>query len=261
MTDDLVLKLDGEGVKPGTIPLVDLAYILDQLAKAVKSVAEASGLEGGALDLSLVEVTDGSGKFSLAASAPATRHVRKIVAAINSRDGSLLPFPARQNVSAIHGRTRSRGWDLELYSKNRSKEAAFRAVVKPNTQLFDTPRITGGTSIVATVNRAGGVLNCRAELQLADGTTINAKVNSKELTEKLGTLLYKTVELNGIAVWNSENLTLHSFKVTSLGDYSLETSDPSTALVQLRGVSELWESVNVAPFLSDLRQGGSEVVE
>jgi hypothetical protein len=263
MTDDEIeLKIDGRDVRPEAISVGDLAYILDNLERAVKAVARANGDDPEAVLITLAGVQTGSGKFPLKANNPARSHTTTVVMAIEQRDASLLPPDARRYIGNVHGRIRTKNWSCEINGKSRNG-VPFRALVRPDTPLFESPKTWGATSIVAKVIKAGGEGRHRsAELRLADGTHITAKISSHDLTIELGGSLFKELELHGRAIWDANTWHIQTFTITDIGPFRKETSNPTLALEQLREANGgFWDTIDVSTYLNDLRAGDSGVFQ
>jgi len=126
--------------------------------------------------------------------------------------------------------------------------------VTPTEKLIDKPLVRGGTSVLAYVNKVGGS-TCRAEIHLSSGQKISAKVKKKALAEELGRLLYRQVELRGIATYRSETMEMREFEIQDIGRYSGD--DPAEAIQTLAEFDgERWGSVDVVGHVEKLRHNG-----
>jgi hypothetical protein len=252
--DEVVFTIDGRDVHPDSVSVGDLAYVLDNFERAVKAVATANGDDPESILITLDDIREGSGTYALKANNPARAHATTIALAIDQRDSSLLPPNARRYISNVHGRGRTKNWSFGISGKSRNG-SDFRAIIRPNTQLFDAARTFGATSVVATVIKAGGEAGRRvAELRLADGDYLTAKVASHDLAVELGHCLFKEVELIGRAIWNTDNWRLYKFTITEIGPYRKESSNPALAIEQLREVTGgFWDSINVTQYMNGLR--------
>lgn len=254
MTDDVTLTLDGKDVSPETVDARDLAYILENLARAVREVAYAAGDSPESVQMSLTSVVTGSSGYTFTANNPGRAHTATVVSAIELGDGTALPFKARKCLSAIHGRIRKHNWTLEIAGKTQSGHP-YRTLIRPKARLFDAPRIWGDTSILATIIKAGGESGRRiAEIRMTDGSHFTAKVSTVDLAKRLGKLLYEQVELHGKAIWNAESNLLDTFTITSIGPYRKDASNPPLALEQLSKLTQgHWDTIDVASYLKELR--------
>lgn len=171
------------------------------------------------------------------------------------KDGTLLSPKARDAVKRIHGRAKKSGWSSFGIESWESSKSVRKVLVEPSRKLFDSPRIQGGTSVLAHVIKAGGdVGRRRAEIKLPDARRINAQVKTQDLTEKLGHLLYQTVELTGHAVYNSQTIELVELEIRAIGTFA--GSDPIEAVQQLPDLGGGgWEGVKVVDRIEDFRNG------
>jgi hypothetical protein len=259
MADDLTFILDGEDILPGAVALADLGYMLQQFELAVKDVARSVGDNPEAIKIALTEIRSGSVEYALVANNPAKQHTAAIAAAVNHRDGTSIPWSARRKVELIHGRAKKKNMAFGVRGE-KSPGIQFSFKVQPNDKLFDAPRTRGATSILAYIIKAGGDPgNLTSEIRTSDGQRLTAAVRSEDVALQLGALLHQTVELHGVAVWNSENWKLHHFSIDEVGAYRKKDSDPVAALGQLHAISgEFWDQIDVTAYFNDLRSGGAE---
>ncbi|NOY42803.1 MAG: hypothetical protein GXP26_13335 [Planctomycetes bacterium] len=254
MTKEAFFKIESEGLNPRTMPLGDLAYILENLNKAVSEIAEANGCEQKNIRISLAEIREGSEECVFVCGPETHQYFTEMAVAIESRDPSLIPEQARTRISNIHARTKKRGWvfGISEYEKNGRD---YRVYVTPDDTLFDKPRTMGATSIVARILKVGAEDdNWSVRLRLPDGAKLTAKVKTESLACQLGRLLTKRVELHGKSTWNSENWRLHAFQVESIGDYVEEDSDPLNAMKLLQeATGGFWDTIDVDAHIQDLR--------
>ncbi|MGV3485362.1 MAG: hypothetical protein ACO1RT_13165 [Planctomycetaceae bacterium] len=263
MNDEIVFVVDGKvddkPARPDTLPLKDIAYVLEKFAAAVQAISDTEDHFAGRIELYLVSIENGSGRYLLKSDNRGHKHAGTIIDALDRRDGTRLPLRARRAIESIHGRTKKHGWEFGIESRT-SSGGLRQITVAPRRKLFNEPAAQGGTSVLADVIKAGGEIgNCRALLKLPDGTLVNAKVKTKELTEQLGSLLYKRVELVGDATWSTETLKIAEFTIYSLGQYSSLESDPVATLKLLSELSDgAWEQIDVSAYIAELREGGAE---
>lgn len=255
--DQIVLTIEGEGISPETIDVGDLAYVLGNFQRAVEAIAEHDAPLGGPVKVSLSAVTDGSGRYTLSTSPSTRAHAATAIAAIETRDSSRLPYKARKCLQAIHGRGKKYEWGFKLEERTAAGVISATAFSSDEDQLFDRPRLYGATSIIANIIKAGGESTSRtAILRLPDGTTLQAGVSSQALTEQLGGMLYRTVELHGTAVWSSEDQKITRFTIKEVGGYRLEQSDPHAALGELSEAADgFFDELDVDDYVRRLRLG------
>jgi hypothetical protein len=253
MPKEIFFTIDGHGIRPETMPLGDLAYILDNWSKAIGDVADAAGHGAGSIQISLVQVSDGSNRCHLTCGTRTYQFALAIATAIALRDPSRIPESAKERIANIHARTKSRDWSFGIGEYSAAVE--YLAYISPGDTLFEEPKTYGATSIVAKILRVGAEEGrFSARLRMPDGAKLTARIQSESRVCSLGSLLTKHVELHGRAIWNPDDWRLQSFTVESLGEYIQEESDPAGALEELKGAtSGFWETVDVDSYLRELR--------
>lgn len=251
-------EINRERIRPGNLPLKDVAYVLEQLAVAINELAadDQKSSVGKRVSVNLVGISDGSGRYVLQSDDAGHRYANKIIDALENRDGSKLSPKARNAVTRIHGRAKKSGWSEFKIESRQSGGRVHSVSVLSTQQLFRKQRLIGDTSLLATILKAGGEQGktC-AEIRLIDGQRVNAKVKTKELTESLGRLLYQTVELKGRAVYDAETMVLDQFAVFEIGEYG--SLDPAVALSQISVIdADRWIGVDVTAHLNGIRSEG-----
>lgn len=249
MSNKIALTINGEGVSPETVPIADLIHILSQFSTALKATAESQGTLPRNINISLVDIRDGSDELTLHTDAKTHKHAQRIVDSLSSGDASGLPAKARNSLQNLWSRLNSRKWDVEVSRNGKSTAATIRH----DKPLFGSTTTAGTTSVVAYIIRAGGD-DPTVAIKLQTGERLTAAVESRDLAQSLGKLLYKNVELIGEAMWATADFKMLTFRVTEIGKYVQEQSDPAATLETLSRLSGgLWDEIDPDEYLSDMR--------
>ena len=128
------------------------------------------------------------------------------------------------------------------------------AAIDADTSFLTNALVNGLTTLVARIDRIGGVDRPTAQLLLLpDGRRLNAKISSRQLAAELAGDLYKTLSLEGEATWSTADWRLEEFKITAKGPYS-SGIDVADALKQLAVIAgDAWDEIDPDEFISSLR--------
>jgi len=249
VADEIRIQIDGDGVRPDTVQLMDLISILNNFHAAVLETARAGGTPREDVRISLTKIESGSD--TLVFSSDPRTHVaaQRIVKAIESQDETIIPPRARKNLTNIWTRTIKNKWSVKI--DPRSSPAATITHAK---RVFRVRKSKGSTSLLCHVILVGGKGRPTVKIQLPTGEVLTADVANRDLAEEIGKRLYKTIELRGRVTWSMRDWSIQEFFVQSIGDYCKETSDPGLALRNLSDLSRgSWDSVDPNQFIEDLR--------
>jgi hypothetical protein len=257
MSDDIEIRLTGEGIRPGLVRSHELAEILAAVEDFVSAEAAHASPDARREEIvvGLYEIGDSSiglrFKTSFAAVAvPAFVAASQHVAAGDFH--SLSP----QSLKPLQV--------IADFAKRRGATAEFKAGVvrepiakiDASTVIPQQPRITGLTEITAKTLRVGGKIP-RAMLEMLDGTVIYCEI-PEDVAVELGHRLYKLSTFTGTATWDSTTLELEYFKIESFR--SFEAQGFSKTLADLRseiGLSFI-QTGDVNQLASSLRRGEDE---
>jgi hypothetical protein len=257
MTDEIEVRLYGEGISPGLVRSHELAEILEAIEDFV--VAETLRRDPSAtrdeIIVGLLQVADRSlglrFKASLASVAiPAFIAGSQAIAAGQFHElspHSLKPLQVLAGFSRRHNATA----ELKLPERD-----APLVTIAPETVIPEQTRITGATEMTAKVLRVGGKVP-RAMLELLDGTVIYCDLPI-ELARELGHRLYDVATLTGVATWNAATLDVEEFTISSLTEFP--ERDPSETFRDLRKLigPQLEQLGDVLSLVTRLRQVGDE---
>lgn len=224
-TGHTTLRLHGGSISPGKIPLGTLSRMLEELGKLYQGVS-ATPDSGTAFSISLVEVSEGSARYSFAFadSAPGAKRTRLLTRTLSQRDARELPSklvtPMKSFLRIIQ---KDLGCSLDWYLQGSNAPSASLA---PDQKIaFPEKYIVGGqTTLRATVKRVGGSTP-RVRLQVPGMERELSCEVERELAEQFAQHLYKTVDADGIGEWESDTVSLKRFVPSSVtavpeADYS-----------------------------------------
>lgn len=231
MTEDIEIRLKGEGIRPGLVRSHELAEILEAVEDFVSYEAERASPDVRREDLvvGLYAIADESiglrFKASLAAiTLPAFVGASQLVASGAFHD---LAPQSRKALQVIAGFTKRHDATAEF--KVAGKELPI-ATITAETIIPEEVRITGLTEITAKTIRVGGKVP-RAMLELLDGTVIYCEVSSAVAME-LGHHLYKLGSFTGQATWRAADLLLDEFQILAFHPFAAR--DPLEMFAELR---------------------------
>ncbi len=245
--------MKGEGVRPESVSVKDLAEFMELWEGAIKSTAKANGvmlpMTEGEPVISLVSVDVGSNKLTMYAARTFLPVVWMISSAIASNDILTLPREAREKLHKVCLLAQKREWEIELSKDGElfptSLITKMNAIPKPGEEV-----VHGFTTLIGKCERIGGALP-RAEIRGADGVLVYIDI-SKEMAELLAPRIYKEVSIDGEASWDAETWKIVKFRALKLNNY--EPTDAAEAFEALtEAVRGDWDSVNVPEYMAEIR--------
>ncbi|MCH8044424.1 MAG: hypothetical protein IID44_11965 [Planctomycetes bacterium] len=246
MSNKITVSIDGPGVSPATVSLSDLFEVLGAFQAALNITA------GGITSISLVDIVDGSDTLILDVDHKTKLAADTVIDAIESEDDSKLKPGARAHIRKIWKRTQTRQWDFVSLSAQNGASTNKVAKITPSHEPFSVPVSSGSTSLMAYVTHIGGEPRATVKFNLSDRKGFTAEVKSTSLAEEIP--LYKYVQLQGKATWDTRNWSLLNFVVHGLGPYEHTGADPRGALDRLSGLSGgSWDAVDPTAYFNDLR--------
>lgn len=130
------------------------------------------------------------------------------------------------------------------------------ATITPETTLARRAKLSGETTIYGQVIRVGG-REPRVMVELLSGQTVFCDTN-EDIAKKLGSRLYTTVGLFGVAQWDGESLKLEQFTIKDVTTYEeLPLEDVMNQLAKAVGVY-YGDVTDVEKYISDIRGSGLE---
>ena len=249
MPSEIHMAIEGEGVKPETVSLTDLIFVLRRISTAVSATARDAGVED--IQVSLVSIDHGSDRLTFKTDPSTYKYAARVIEAVIRRDPTKIPPIARQSLGDLWKKADQRSWKFSL---QRGAGSGAIASIDPHFPLFDTPTVEGETSLLAYVIRVGGENPPTAQIRV-QGAKLTVPVASQEVAEQLGPNLYRHVEVYGKATWRVSDWELTDFRILGVGSYAEKTSDPRGALDELAAASQgTWDEVDPAKFVKELRE-------
>ena len=135
--------------------------------------------------------------------------------AINENDYTKLPSPAFNALETISVFNRKHNCTATLATINGQK--AVLAIITPETKIQRLHVLKGETTVYAKVVRTGGK-EPKVEIETIDGRTLFCDA-PLEVTIALGTKLYQTVGLIGIAEWDYALNNIIQFSIKDVAEY------------------------------------------
>lgn len=246
MTDDIAIRLRGEGIRPGQVRSHELAEIL--IAAEDFVIAEAllrdPDLDREAVFIGLYDIQDRSLSLRFKPSIARVAIPAFLAASAHIADGQfdrLAPESIRPlRVLVDFAKRRN------AYAEFRSGEQALPiAILDKQTVLPEPAKISGATEITAKTLRVGGKVP-RAMLEMLDGEVIYCAL-PETLAVELGHHLYKLSTFTGVATWDTLTLALESFRIDAFAPF--EDLRPTEVLRELR--SHLGDWVDALPNVSE----------
>ena len=248
MDRPLEIKIEGEGVSRETVDIADLAEILTAVRAAIGDGAGKRQRTRKAI-VSLESVADGSLAISLKAEPRAAEVYTRLIRAIGSDDPRGLSPSATRGADRLSAKARAKHWRIGL-----SNGDGHSALILPDKPLFSSSTFTGQTALVITVIRVGGEDKRTAQIRMTDGKTLMATVTGRDLAEKLGALLYRTIEVAGEARWSAKDGVILSLSINGIGAYAEAASDPLAAMRELNKLAGgFWDSIDPDQYVGELR--------
>ena len=204
-------KIEGDNVRPETVPLKDLAAAALMLERAVRHNCSKDPL---ALpedeELHLTNVSEGSLALELEGSQRIINSAWAIQVAIGNADLSVLDARTRRAIEKLADFGRVRGWTYAI-------ESIDAYVRFSSATLPSAVPIKSRTSICGYLVRVGGK-DPRALLKTPRGEVPVVLADAAMATE-LGRRLYEWIELYGDATYDARDWSIQKFVATSIGSF------------------------------------------
>jgi hypothetical protein len=243
------ISIGGPGVSPSTLRLRDLYEVLRAFETAVGFTAGQGGGGPVEADFHLVAINEGSAECVVAVGQAAYGAAVRCANAVASRDLSELPERARDSLLAVKSKAKARDWFVRLGDG----DCMPYAEIAPNTEFITDAVLSGPSSITGKILRVGGMPRPTAQVLLLDGRRLTATVANEALAVRLGSLLYRTINVDGEAKWTSGDWSLIDFKITGIGDY--DADEPMTAVLKdLASIAgDFWDEIDPDEHIAILR--------
>ena len=252
------VSFSGEGIKPDSVKASDIADILKAVENMVESQVFREHPEIDKEQVILGFVNIKSESVDLQFVSPIEEIVfpifRSIGQAVRTNDYKDLPTGSIDALDTIVSFSRRKQCIAEFVTNNGHRE--ILATITPKTTLERRARLSGETTIYGQVVRVGG-REPRAMVELLNGQTVFCDTN-EAVAKKLGSRLYTTVGLFGMARWDDESLKLEQFTIKDVTTYEeLPLEDVMNQLAKAVGVYYS-DVTDVEKYISDIRRQDQE---
>lgn len=261
------LHLIGKAIRPESVSLRQLTEALGAVQRLVgpgdaepgETEDEQEATSDADVPLHLMDVQRGSAVYPVfAADGEAVLERLRLVARAEYDPEVVAPYrgvvTALDDLSALARKLECR---IEFRGPSSTNREVI-ATIRPNTfaGLRESLYLTGPTSLVATVERAGGKVNrhCGLRLPQQPRRQLTCKVASDDLVRQLGQALYQTVTVHGKATWYRYDWSVTGFTVESVEFF--EPATPNELLRELRQIAgPAWSRVDdPEAYLQELRK-------
>lgn len=252
MASEIELKIDGENVRPETVPLADLLDVLRKFHRAIVSTALDGGVPKDEVRVSLTAIAPGSNLLGIHTDDRTHKHAGRLIEAIDKSSPAGIPRAAELALRDLWKKAKAKQWEIGIQRSN--GKTFSTATIRPEIPLFQEPTARGYTSFVVRIDRIGGEGKATAIVYLPNRQKLTATVASREVAERLGRLLFKHVEVHCDAIWNTSDGLVRALTIKEVGTYVEEASDPVAALNQLAEASNgFWDTVDPDEYISEQR--------
>ncbi len=247
MPQKITITIDGPGVTPATVSLTDLVDVLATFQAAINVTSD------GKTSISLTEIRGGSDMIVLDVNQNAAQAAAVVIDAVESGDDSKLKPGARNHVRKIWKKVKNRNWNfISLAIPDSTSVPANATRITKDRDPFSIPKSSGRTSVMAYVTRVGGEPQATVKFNLSDKKGFTADVKSTAIAERIP--LYKYVQLQGNAEWDTRDWSLLELVVDEIGPYEHSAADPCGSLDRLADLSgNTWDDIDPTEFFNDLR--------
>ena len=247
------LELDGPGVTPETVDVVDLYALLADYRRAILATACSLDVEltENEAVISLVAVGKGSVKQTVSVPKRAGQCVRQVSRAVSTGDWTKCSPDAQDAMASASSLLARKNYALSLPPFYRQ-----RPVVMTGGMVTKSPPpllLNGPTTLYGEVREAGGK-EPHVELVLPNGQSVRVE-GTRETVKKLGTVLFEPIALQGDATWDATTGRILRFRVDSWSPFDAESVHEGFAeLAAIAG--NRWEDADAVKYVRQLRRVG-----
>lgn len=243
-SNQLVFRIEGEGLQPSNTPAHTLAEVIRLVERTILS--QQGSCESDEV-VSLVSIDPGSTRLRFVVSGALTGAVAAISSATSGSDFSRLSRPAQESLHNIQSLCESNSWSVAV-GMTEDEQSLKRLEVPAPTSI---EMLSGPTSLYGQCIAVGGV-EPKAKIRPANQSRLVHIDIDEELARALGDRLYEDVGLAGDAVWNSESGDLVSFRAAELIPF--DDPSPLDAFKQLAElIGQYFIDIDAPAFVDELR--------
>lgn len=245
------LKLNGPGVTPETVDVVDLYSLLVDYRRAILATAHHLGIELAEDEavLSLVGLEEGSVKQFVSVPKRAGKCVRQVSRAVSTGDWAKCLPDAQDAMATVSGFLAKKHYELSLppYYRERPVVMTGGMVTKSPPPLL----LNGPTTLYGEVREAGGK-EPHVELVLPNGQSVRVD-GDRETVKKLGTVLFEPIALQGDATWDATTGRVSRFRVDSWSRFDAESVHEGFAELAA-AAGNRWDNADAVKYVRQLRK-------
>lgn len=247
--DILELKFEGNGINPSTVKPSEIALQIEQFEKALLSTikAEHPEIDTTALLFTLEGVKNESiGIPFLANLAQVAPEIKSLVIASYL---TLTTSIKDNDFSRLSAETIGSLKTIQRFSKKHNCNANFRyngeslSLITPNSEIKENRSlfVKGDTTIYGELIDVGGE-NPNLHIKINDEYVIIVDTD-KSIAKQLGSKLFDTIGLKGLAKWDVTTSRIIEFKLYDILDY--KSGNVANTFAELRRItSGGWDNFN-----------------
>lgn len=244
------VRLFGEGISPGTVPLRTLSRLLSAIQRLLEP-GSAKQAEKPDLPASvhLVQVAPGSAIYECLADSPEHIISRLTLVGkyIQDPDSYDLDSSFLSSIEDLSEAAKSLNCKIEIINPLTFNKDGVLAKIEPETYstVSENAYVTGYTTLLAKIERAGGAtdMHCGIRLHTTQRKMVICSVDTQELVRDLGMHLYEDVYLEGYAKWIRSTMELKRLRIT--GMRPIHAGPVLDALKEIRDAgANVWDDID-----------------
>lgn len=199
--------------------------------------------------IGLLKVRRGSAVYSCVSRSPveAQRNLRLVGQMLSGLETAIaeddLMVTAFRPIESLSSVARTVGCRIEVRARNAPDTPLFVIDGDDFEKLSSRLLLTGETTVVGTVVRAGGATGMRCLMRVPERRRIlYCDVDNRDLVRRLGQHLYEQIAASGTAVWIHRSWYIYSFTVRSFSQPRLKSSTEAIAKLRQAGLSA-WDNI------------------
>jgi hypothetical protein len=207
----------GAGILPETIPFPKLSRTLSavqRLAVGREPAEEDEEIKEGAIQL--LGVKRGSAAYQFAGDTPdvALTNLRLVGRILSQEEEIGEKDFILNSVEEISSAARSLGCEIIIREPGKTHRPLAKIGPASYENISHSILVTGDTTFVGVVERAGGATERRCALRVDfQHRLLYCGVESNEIVRKLGQYLYQKVVVHGVARWLKSSWKVYSFTI------------------------------------------------
>lgn len=256
-----LVRFVGENIAPEKIPL----RAVNDVLSAVQDIASArdpflTSHVPPEKAIGLLDVQRGSAVYGCVARAPdeAKRNLGRVAAVLSpnghAEDNSDLLVSVLSSIQSLSSVAKSTRCRIEVDLLDGQQECTFSVSEGDYTRLSKNLLLTGDTTVVGRIERAGGATGMRCLLRVPGRRRIlYCNVESRKLVRRLGQHLYEDIAATGRAVWIHRSWRIYKFTIRDFSQPRLDNGGQTIDELRSAGL-DAWDKVtDPAALIEELR--------